>query len=45
MEAQVQKHIPISLITIQTKARNIFEEVTAKCSERVKAFSASSGVL
>jgi hypothetical protein len=35
MEAQIQKYIPLSLMTIQAKARNLFEDVKGKYPEGV----------
>jgi transposase-like protein len=43
MEAQIQKHVPLSLMTIQAKARNLFENAKRKYPEGVQAFAASSG--
>jgi hypothetical protein len=43
MEVQIQKHVPLSLMTIKAKARNLFEDVKGKYPEGVQAFAASSG--
>jgi hypothetical protein len=43
MEARIQQHVPLNFMTIQAKARNVFEDVKGKYPEGVQAFAASSG--
>ncbi|XP_068959389.1 tigger transposable element-derived protein 1-like isoform X2 [Petaurus breviceps papuanus] len=43
IEAQNQKNIPLSLMAIQDKARNLFEDLKVKYPEGTQVFTASSG--
>jgi transposase-like protein len=43
MEAQIQKGVPLSLVMIQARARDLFENLKGKYPGGVQAFAASSG--
>jgi hypothetical protein len=43
MGAQIQKHVPLSLITIQAKARHLSEDTKGKHLEGVQTSAAGSG--
>jgi hypothetical protein len=44
MEAQIQKNVPLSLMMMQAKAINLFEDLNGKYSVGVQAFAASGDV-
>nr|XP_023648729.1 tigger transposable element-derived protein 1-like isoform X2 [Paramormyrops kingsleyae] len=43
IEDQIQKRIPLSLVTIQAKARSLFDDLREKYPEGTQSFTASSG--
>nr|XP_023694244.1 tigger transposable element-derived protein 1-like [Paramormyrops kingsleyae] len=43
MEDQIQKRVPLSVMTVQAKARSLFDDLKKKYPEGTQSFSASSG--